>query len=312
MTGLPDAGVCFGFEARTTLPLQLTRPAGRSRATPLGVTLHDLDPTDPNDPAGGPLRLLWRPPRHPFHARLYGSAPTYRLWIGGSGWFVIDTAAPHVGVPRLDTTLRREERLWGLPALLCFAARGDLGLHACAVEVDGAALVVAAPGRYGKTTLAAAMVRRGHRLLAEDLVCVRSGPEPLVVPGPTVLRLRHDSARRLGTDWAQLAAADDDRLHLVPGGAGDGDPVPLRALVVLREPTAEPSAEPAAPEAVLADLWSLAFHLPEDEDRIRVFEGIATVLRTVAAWNLPRSARFGGIDDDVARLEGLAARSHAR
>ena len=57
--------------------------------------------------------------------------------------------------------------------MLCFRARGDTALHAAAVEVDGQAVVLGAPGTFGKTTLAAAFHAAGHRLLSEDTTCIR-------------------------------------------------------------------------------------------------------------------------------------------
>ena len=79
---------------------------------------------------------------------------------------------------------RREARLFGLPAALCFMTRGDVAVHAAAVDVDGSALLLAAPGRFGKTTLAAAFAGEGFRLLAEDTACYRSIPRPIGAPRP--------------------------------------------------------------------------------------------------------------------------------
>ena len=71
-------------------------------------------------------------------------------------------------------------------------ARGDLAVHAAAVDVDGSALLLAAPGRYGKTTLAAAFAGQGYRLLAEDTTCYRPSSDPSVLPGLAMLRIRPD------------------------------------------------------------------------------------------------------------------------
>ena len=45
--------------------------------------------------------------------------------------------------------------------------------------------------------MAAAFHRAGHRVLSEDTTCVRLGPEQAVVPGPAMLRVRHDVAAEL-------------------------------------------------------------------------------------------------------------------
>ena len=46
--------------------------------------------------------------------------------------------------------------------------------------------------------LAAGFLRTGHRVLSEDLVCCRSGAEPMVVPGPATIRIRPDVYERIG------------------------------------------------------------------------------------------------------------------
>src|SRR5207244_12530639 len=83
------------------------------------------------------------------------------------------------------------ERLrWGIPAALRCMHRGDLPLHAAAVEVESRALVLAAPGWHGKTTLALAFQRHGYRVLTEDLACCSLASTPKLLPGPALLRVR--------------------------------------------------------------------------------------------------------------------------
>ena len=152
-------------------------------------------------------------------------------------------------LPDTENVVRREERLWSIPAMLCFLARGDAALHAAAVEVDGQAVVLAAPGSFGKTTLAAAFHAAGHRLLSEDTTCIRGAEAPLVVPGPAMLRLRHDVAEQLEIPNATpVGTVEDDRVHLAldPAVRGDCSPVPLRAIVLLRHADEGFRIEPAS------------------------------------------------------------------
>ena len=59
--------------------------------------------------------------------------------------------APLLTMPLGVEPVRREERLWGIPAALALIRRGDVAVHAAAVEIDGRALLFAGPGRFGKT-----------------------------------------------------------------------------------------------------------------------------------------------------------------
>ncbi|HVR38367.1 MAG TPA: hypothetical protein VMU84_04675, partial [Thermoanaerobaculia bacterium] len=64
-----------------------------------------------------------------------------------------------------------------LGPILAFVVRlrGALALHASAVLVDDRAIVFAAPPGGGKSTLAAAFARRGHAVLADDVVRLEPG-----------------------------------------------------------------------------------------------------------------------------------------
>jgi hypothetical protein len=236
----------------------------------------------------------------PFQGRLYERGEAYHLWIGRSGWFSVEPRARRIGVPAGDGA-RREERLWGLPALLCFLERGDIPLHAAAVQVGDGAVLLAAPGTFGKTTLAAGFARAGHRLLSEDLSCLVTGGEPALIPGPAMLRLRRDVARDLAIPNAITVGAKGDRVQLAIGGESRGDcsPVPLRAIVLL-EPSSNGTALSAVdPFAAVRDLFALSFRLPRDADRARAFAGVADVVRSVRLLRLRYRHRLDALDDAV-------------
>ena len=80
------------------------------------------------------------------------------FWVDGLGTYDVRPggALPRIVVPAGADPIGREERLWGIPAVLCFLARGDHSLHAGSVDLGGRAVAFGAPGRFGKTTLAAA------------------------------------------------------------------------------------------------------------------------------------------------------------
>ena len=224
--------VCFGYEVRSDLAFEYLREGGATDVLEVAETRRD----DPGA-AGEPFREWLPRPERPFTARLFGEDGGWRLWVADMGSFHIDPAAGSIEVPRGAPPLLREERLWGIPTVLCFLSRGDHSLHAASVERDGRAIVVGAPGRFGKTTLAAALVGAGYRLLSEDSTCLRGSPEEVVVvPGPAMLRVRQDPDRRVEVPGGRVLQVDD-RVHLAiePQLRGTGDPVPADAIVFLRE-----------------------------------------------------------------------------
>jgi hypothetical protein len=189
--------------------------------------------------------------------------------------------------------------------MLCFLARGDMALHASCVEVDGRALVLAAPRRFGKTTLAAAFASAGCRVLAEDLVCLRPGPPLSVIPGPAMLRVRRDMADAFTVPGAVELARDDDRAHLsLEWARGTCEPVPLGGIAMLLEGDCDPQVERAESADVVRDLWLLSFKLPGEADMQRCFSAVSQVAFSATTWNLTRRLRIEDLGPAVDALVG--------
>ena len=289
-------GSCFGYRPVSDLAFEYLREGD---GDPLEVRERDSGGEEP----GGSLLAEWTPiPGKRLWARLHDEGEAYRLWVDGGGTFRIDPRTPSIEVPaRGETPVRREERLWGIPAVLCLRARGDLPLHAAAVDLGGEAVLLAGPGYSGKTTLAAGFDAAGHRVLSEDLSCIRLGPAPAVIPGPAMLRIRRDVAERLALSGARDVAAGDDRVHfsLDPSRRGDSRPVPLRAVVMLRPSQNGLALEEVSAADALRDLWSLSFRLPGVEDRAVSFRGLAALADGVRVWNLARPLRLSELGRTV-------------
>ena len=242
-----------------------------------------------------------------FRARLFEEGRRYRLSVVDEGSFIIDPHVPLVSLPDGGNGVKREERLWGIPVLLCFLARGNVPLHAAAVEVRGGAVLLAAPGTFGKTTLAAGFVRAGYRLLAEDLSCLRLSPSPEVIPGPAMLRVRRDVAEHLKIPFTRVLDAGDERLHLALNAdqRGNCTPVPVRAIVFLRGGGETLDLAHAAAAQAVRDLFALSFHLSGHEEASRAFTAAADLAASVPLWNVFYPRRLG----DLARtIEEVASR----
>lgn len=241
-------------------------------------------------------------------ARLYARDRFYHFWTSDAGWYRIDPAALRIEASDHPDEIRREQRLWGIPTVLCAKHRGDFILHAAAAEVDGSAILLAAPGRFGKTTLAMAFHREGYRLLTEDTACCSLTHGPQLFPGPTSVRLRPDMFDGQVPPGTTLAAVRDDRIHIAldSGRMGDGRPVPIKALVFLRESPEKIFLERVKGGEALPDLWTLSFRFQSDAERRRSFSQLAQLAAAVPVWNLHRPLHVANLREVVSRLvEGV-------
>lgn len=291
----PSLGTCFGFEIRSSLAFRYLR-AGNG--TPLAVSAPAR--SEPEEPES--LVREWTAVSgEQLQAKLYGVGGTHRLWIEDVGWFEIDPEASSITLPDSDDLVRREERLWGIPALLAFVARGDVPLHSAAVEVDESAVLLAAPSRFGKTTLAAGFHLAGCRILAEDLSCLRIDTSASVVPGPAMLRVRPDVADRLDLSRLDRVYEGEDRVHFALSAADRGDcgAVPIRAIVLLHESGDGIRLSRLPPADAIRDLWTLSFKLPTATDRARSFALVAALAERVPVWNLERPLALDLLGDAV-------------
>jgi hypothetical protein len=293
---LETVGAVHGYEVRSSFACRFLRRPGSGDPLELRETAREPQPTTE------PL-LEWTPrPLRDFTAKLFAQDGSFQFWTNREGWFSIDPETPSITAQAGVDPIRREARLWGVPALLCYMRRGNIPIHAAAVEVGGRALLFPAPGRNGKTTIASAFLRAGHRVLSEDLTCCDTTQTPSLYPGPAMLRVRRDVYENLEIPSTHPVAEDEDRVHLAldDDARGDGSPVPIAGVVFLRRGDgAPPVVERRAARASIPDLWALSMNLPTEEDRSRCFQGVAALAGSVPTWNLRRDFSLARIDDVV-------------
>jgi hypothetical protein len=112
--------------------------------------------------------------------RFWLDVPAGEVWTTWPDPLTLEDTATYLLGPVMGHFLRR---------------RGALCLHGSAVLLDGRCVVFAGPPGAGKSTLAAAMARTGHRILAEDVCRIeRVGGSWVVQPGYPRIRLWDDAA----------------------------------------------------------------------------------------------------------------------
>jgi hypothetical protein len=292
-------GACCGYQVDASLAFRFIRTG-----TGLPLAIRE---TDEPVPIGEPMMAWPATPEYPHAVTLAKRGPTFTLQADELGWYQVNPSASSIVMSAAMEPIRREVGLWGIPVALCALHQGGMAIHAAAVELDGSAILLAAPGHFGKTTLAAACVRSGHRVLGEDFIVLRPGPPPVVLPGPAVLRLRNDVFHRLQIPDTGVVLNSMGRVFLAldQHRRGDGRPVPLGAVVFLRNATGTLRLSRAAPAEALRDLWSLSFMLPTDADRAQSFRLLGGLVGAVPVWNLYRPLEFEWLGRAVESLSSI-------
>jgi hypothetical protein len=150
--------------------------------------------------APGDIRKVWHGDGEPVWGTYFGGVDLFRLHAGtrGDHLFTYAGAAFHLS-SSADRLLCCPGN--GAPAdwkrvlldtvMYCVSLiRGGVALHASAVELPGGAVAVVSASGSGKTTLAAELIRRGGRLLTDDVLFLRSeGDKVLGCPGPPLMNI---------------------------------------------------------------------------------------------------------------------------
>src|SRR5512146_730334 len=146
--------------------------------------------SDWRDAAGRPLRTIHKMAagrffriRYDFDMTVVVDRDGRRMWLAWPPGVSIDDIAISLLGPLFGLFLR---------------LRGMVCLHASAVRIGEVAVAFVGEPEAGKSTTAAALSRRGHLVLSDDLVTLDlSGGEYLVHPGYPHLRLCPDAAAAL-------------------------------------------------------------------------------------------------------------------
>jgi hypothetical protein len=288
----------FDFTVESKIPFQFLR-AGQGQHV---LHVHEAS-NSMLEQEGSPL-MEWklRDQSAEVTARLYRSQEIYYFWASDAGWYRVDPSSLTITIPTEGDVVRREIRLWGIPTLLCFLQFGDIPLHASAVEVAGGAVLFAAPGRFGKTTLALAFHRRGYRVLSEDMSCCRLAPIPSLLAGPAALRLRPDVFDGHEPAGMTLVLNRPDRIFFALNAdrSGNCHPVPIKAIIFLRESDEDIRLEQVEKARALPDLWSLNFRI--GVELAQSFSALSQLAHAASVWNLYRPLRMDVMDDVVSRI----------
>jgi hypothetical protein len=174
--------------------------------------------------------------------------------------------------------------------------RAVLPLHASSIAFGGCAVAFAGRPGAGKSTIAAALVQAGHRLLSDDITAIRFAADgsPMAVPGSPHLRLHDAAAQLAGVPPASLLPGR------VRGGkriwrrtAEDIEALPLSAIVRLESDPSltEPGWERLAGSRALLPMDDLLYRAPLGRRLGRALSLAEDMMRIANAVPIYRLAR---------------------
>jgi hypothetical protein len=192
--------------------------------------------------------------------------------------------------------------------------RGLLTLHASTVVVAGEAVAFIGEKGMGKSTMAAALCARGHRLVADDITVVwfDEGYSPMTYPGYPQLKLWPQAAAFLGDapeSLPKLEPSLDKRARLVTSAFSIA-PIPLKRIYVLDEGEAV-EIEPLSPQEALVELIQHSYgrRLLQTMRTSSHFVQCTSVVRSVPVFSLRRPYRLSTLPDLTRIVEKDLAQS---
>jgi hypothetical protein len=234
-------------------------------------------------------------------------------WREAQAQFRADGASPFQTFPR---RLAMPFTEWGLNWCICSHAHQFLIFHSAVVEKAGRAAILAGPPGSGKSTLCAALLARGWRLLSDELALLDPARGRLLpVPRPVALK------------GASIVLIEELLPHLRIGRVFA--PTHKGTLAHLRPPTeaVERQAEPALPGWVvfpthaehadtrLVPLGKTAGFLRLEENCFNydalgrtAFDALSQLIDTAECYELPfaQAAGAAGLIDDMAEVQTVA------
>jgi len=200
--------------------------------------------------------------------------------------------------------------LLGAALALILHQRQRLVLHASAVAAGDRAVVFVGGQGWGKSTLAAALHLRGHKMLADDVTAIQMDCDfPKVLPGFPQCKLWPDAVSALGASPENFPLLHPDfskRAFRVTSGFPRG-PLPLKHIYVLA--TGERlEIESLLPQEALLELIRHSYaarfgnHLLQATGMATHFKHCARLAQNTSVFRFRRPASLSVLDEHVSML----------
>ena len=251
---LPFDQLLFGLRVRSRIPIPYAPPLRDAGAPDLDLHLSAVPswletmPREPYFRDDEPRFTVDRCANGAFFFR-YPDGTTFVLdgadiWMAWQPPLIFEDACTYFVGPVLAFVMR---------------LRGAVCLHASAVELDGRAIAIAGAAGAGKSTLAAALVKQGATLIAEDVLALeKRGSRLMCVPSYAGIRLWPESAELLfgDRDALPLISPTWDKRMFEPNAMAT--PRELAAIYLLDRGDAT-ALEPIAPRDAMLRLIACSY-----------------------------------------------------
>ena len=229
----------YGVAIRSELPLPLTEMRG-----PTEPALFELEICGSDEPLSGAIPEGVKLQRNPLSGFDFGQFPdgsSYVRW-DDVGEVLISKNGRSIACRPFRQTASESFHVYLLGQALSFALvkSGFEPLHATAVEVEDRAVAFLGDCGFGKSTLAAAFLQAGHRLLTDDLLLARTTTRGILAyPGPARIKLFPQIACKfLGAGSSGVPMNPDTQKLIIPLDDNwvSAAAAPLAAIYVLAPP----------------------------------------------------------------------------
>ena len=243
---------------------------------------------------------------------LWATAQKAYLFHERVGMFLVQDGREIIVDPALGVE-KRVLRIFilGSAMNLLLTQRGYLVLHASSVAISDRACAFVGTWGAGKSTMAAALHTKGHKMVTDDVTAVHVDTRcPTVLPGSPLFKLWPDSVVSLAGDPETLPILHPDfekRAYPVTSGISQM-PVALRRIYLLSDGTA-PAIEPLEPQEALTELmphWygaRFGTHLLEAIGLPWLFQQCVQLINEAPVYRLTRSQSLSLLPELVQLVE---------
>ena len=220
--------------------------------------------------------------------------------------------------PEVDLSAAAETLLLNAVASMILGLQGIGGMHGSAVAIQGRAVILTGVSGSGKSTAAAGLAGRGHRLLSDDVVVwTETGDMLLVQPAFPAFMLWPEALSLIGWTQEAMTPVFPDfpkgmvalpSVHILFSAR----PVPLAAVYILasRTSASQPvSLQRLSPSVALAELLAVArtpFYLLGEAASMQDFARLSVLATHIPVYHVDLPASADGLAALFIELERLS------
>ena len=186
--------------------------------------------------------------------------------------------------------------------------RGFLVLHASAVVIEDSAVAFLGAKGDGKSTLAAHLQVRGHRLIADDIVPVNfESGYPEVIAGFPRIKLYNDAIAAVGEEPSSFPLIHRfvEKRSFQYCDSVSTEPIPLQSLYVLSESEGV-NLEELGHASAFIEITRHSYlnrYLKALNDESKHFQQCHQLIKRIPVWKLNRPRDFSAMNDVCELLE---------